>query len=510
MAGLNAERGPGGSSPKRPPNTSCLKLYYNIVKHCFIALLVCVALVPRVAAEGLPDLGESAQAEISPAAERRVGESFMRELRWRDPAYLDDPEIEDYLNLIGGKLVAAGQDVRQAFDFFAVRDNTLNAFAWPGGFIGVHSGLILAARSESELASVLAHEISHVTQRHIVRMVSKQGQNTLVALAGMIVAILASRGNSQLGEAAIVASQAAVVQSQLGYTRDFEREADRVGLQALEAAGYDPRAMANFFERLQQSGRLYENNAPSYLRTHPLTSERISDVENRVRILPYRQVPDSLDFQLVRAKLRAQLGTPEDAATDARDRLRDQAVDPGVAHYGLARALARAKNLAAAEREVAEARRARLATPMLETLAGEIRNAQGDTAGAIKLVADARKRYPVNRALLYQQIDLLLGGGRAPEALDIIGRELAVRTQDPQLYKLQARALAAVGRQSAQHRALGELYALQGNLIAAVEQLQIAQKAGDGDFYEQSAIDARLRELKARQAEEAKQKRAGS
>lgn len=307
-----------------------------------------------------------------------------------------------------------------------------------------------------------------------------------------------------------MASQAAVVQSQLGYTRDFEREADRVGLQTLEAAGYDARAMANFFERLQQSGRLYENNAPSYLRTHPLTSERISDVGNRVQNLPYRQVPDSLEFQLVRAKLRAQLGTPEEALADARDRLRDKAVDPGVAHYGLARALARSKNAAAAEREVAEARRANLATPMLETLVSEIRTVQGDTAGAIKLVGEARKRYPVNRALLYQQIDLLLGGGRAQEALDIIGRELAVRTQDPQLYKLQARGLAAAGRQSAQHRALAELYALQGNLIAAVEQLQIAQKAGDGDFYEQSAIDARLRELKARQAEEAKQQRAGT
>lgn len=463
----------------------------------------------RLVADGLPDLGEEAQAEISPAAERRVGESFMREMRWRDPAYLDDPEVEDYLNLIGGRLVAASQEVRQNFDFFAVRDNTLNAFAWPGGFIGVHSGLVLATRSESELASVLAHEISHVTQRHIVRMVSKQGQNSLVALAGMVVAILASRSNSQVAEAAVVASQAAAVQSQLGYTRDFEREADRVGLQTLAAAGYDGRAMAGFFERLQQSGRLYENNAPVYLRTHPLTTERISDVENRVQNLPYRQIPDSLDFQLVRAKLRAQLGTPDAAVADARDRLGDKALDPGVARYGLARALLRAKNPAAAEREVAEARRVKLGAPMLETLAAEIRAAQGDAAGAIKLCGEARKRYPVNRALLYQQIDLLLGAGKAAEAVDIIGRELAVRTLDPQLYKLQARGLAAVGRQSAQHRALAELYALQGNLIAAVEQLQIAQKAGDGDFYEQSAIDARLRELKIRQAEEAKQKRAG-
>ncbi|HMZ83054.1 MAG TPA: M48 family metalloprotease [Rhodocyclaceae bacterium] len=475
----------------------------------FCAITLAVAPLRSLDAQGLPDLGESAQAEISPAAERRVGESFMRDMRWRDPAYLDDAEVEDYLNLIGGKLVAASQEVRQNFDFFAVRDTTLNAFAWPGGFIGVHTGLILAARSESELASVLAHEVSHVTQRHIVRMVGKSGQNSLLALAGLVIAVLAARGNSDVAQAAIATSQAAAIQSQLGYTREFEREADRVGLQTLQAAGYDARAMAGFFERLQQSGRLYENNAPSYLRTHPLTTERITDVENRVQALPYRQVPDSVEFHLVRAKLRAQLGTPEEALTDARERLADKVLAPGVAHYGLARALARAKQYAGAEKAITDARRAKLSHPMLESLAGEIRLAQGDATGAIAVFAEARKRFPVNRALVYAQVDALSGAGRYQEAADIVGRELSARSSDAQLYRLQARALAGLGKQAAQHRALAEQYALQGNLVAAVEQLQVAQKAGDGDFYENSAIDARMRQLKAQQAEEKKLQRGG-
>lgn len=185
-------------------------------------------------------------------------------------------------NRIGHKLAAVSNNPGLDFDFFVVSDSTLNAFALPGGYIGVHTGLLLAAQTESEFASVLGHEIAHVTQRHIAQIVGKQSQSAMLMMASLLVAVLAARSNSDVSQAAIAAGQAGAIQSQLGYTRSFEREADRVGLETLESAGFDVRGMPGFFERLQRATRMYENNAPAYLRTHPLTTERIADMENRV------------------------------------------------------------------------------------------------------------------------------------------------------------------------------------------------------------------------------------
>ncbi len=268
-----------------------------------------------VRADGLPDLGEMERSGLSVSAEKRLGERIMLEIR-RDPAYLQDPEIVGYIGQLGQRLAGHIEGARQPFEFFIVRDPMLNAFALPGGYIGVHSALILAARSESELAGVLAHEISHVTQSHLARLFGTQSQAQLASLLSLAVAVLAARSAPDVAMGAAMAGQAAVVQNQLNYSRDFEREADRFGLDLMEKAGYDTRGMGSFFERLLQFGRLYENNAPGYLRTHPLTTERITDMENRIAQKPYRQVPDSEEFGLVRAKIKAYDGTPGDAVAD--------------------------------------------------------------------------------------------------------------------------------------------------------------------------------------------------
>lgn len=483
-----------------------LKRYHSIVKFRLLLAAVLVA-SPCVLAEGLPDLGESAQADLSPQLERRIGESIMREIRWREPDYVDDPEVAGYLNQLGSRLVA-GSESRSDFEFFAVRDNTLNAFAMPGGFIGVHTGLILATQSESELAGVLSHEIAHVSQRHIARMVGKQSQASLITIASMLVAILAARSSSQVSQAAIATGTAAGIQTQLNYTRDFEREADRIGIQTLENAGYDVRGMAAFFERLQRNSRLYENNAPAYLRTHPLTTERISDMENRAQQRPYRQVPDSLDYQLLRAKLRVLNGLPREALTVFETQLREHKYSSeAAAHYGLARAQLATKNITAAQQELVTLRKLKVNSPMVETLAAELKQAQGDAAGALQIYRDARGRFPQNQALLYGHIDSLLANKNPQEALRIASNEVQTYPQDTRLHELRAKSYSALGKRLAQHRAQAEVYVLQGQLPAAIEQLQIAQRAGDGDFYELSAVDSRLRELKARQLEEAKEKK---
>lgn len=461
-----------------------------------------------VRAEGLPELGESAQSDLSPQAEKRIGESIMRDIRLREPSYLDDPEVGGYLNRLGRSLAAQVDEKGQEFEFFALRDVTLNAFAMPGGYIGVHTGLILASHTESELASVIAHEISHVTQRHLARMVAKQSQSQLASLLTMAVAILAARNNPDVAIGAAMAGQAAGIQNQLNYSRDFEREADRMGLQLLEKSGYDIRDMGSFFERLQKFGRLYENNAPGYLRTHPLTTERIADMGNRIQLRPYKQVPDSLDFTLIRAKIRAAEGSAEEAVTDFETRLKDKkyASEPAT-RYGLARAYQRAKQTKAAEAQVAELRRLKVASPMLDTLAAELRSQQGDFAGAARILHEASTRYPDDRAVAYGLAEALLADQRPDEAQKFITADLLAHTADFRMYGLQARAYAMQGRQLRQHWALAESYAQQGLLLPAIEQLQIAQKAPDGDFYDRSQVDARLRELKAQQMEELKQKK---
>lgn len=459
-------------------------------------------------AEGLPDLGESSQADFSPQIEKRIGEQYMREIRFKDPTYLDDPEVAGYLNRLGHRLSAQTDVIGQEFDFFALKDATLNAFAMPGGFIGVHTGLIMAAQSESELASVLAHEISHVTQRHLARQVGRQSRSQMATLACMAAAILAGRHNADVAQGTLMACQAADIQQQLSYTRDFEREADRLGIQLLERAGYDIHGMGTFFERLQKFGRLYENNAPGYLRTHPLTTERIADMENRIQQRPYRQVPDSLDFLLVRAKLKAQEGSPQDAVLDFETQLKERKfASEAAAHYGLAQALVRAKNFAPATAQVAELHRLKADSPLVETLAANLRMKQGDPAGAAKILRAAAVRFPQERAIAYDLIEALLANHQPDEALKLASADLQSYTTDARMHELQARSYALVGKRLQQHRAQAEAYALQGLLPAAIEQLQFAQKAPDGDFYEHSQVDARLRELKAQQAEELKQKK---
>ncbi|MDR2000786.1 MAG: M48 family metalloprotease [Zoogloeaceae bacterium] len=473
-----------------------------------LSLTLLLALTQPAQADGLPDLGEAAQGDFSPALEKKIGEAALRDIRLHEPAYLDDPEVNGYLNRIGHNLANQIEIKNQDFEFFALRDSTLNAFAMPGGYIGVHTGLITAAQSESELASVLAHEISHVTQRHLARMVAQQNQGQWVALAALVAAIVAARSNPDAAAGAALAGQASVIQNQLNYSRDFEREADRMGLQLMEKSGYDIRSMAVFFERLQKFGRLYENNAPSYLRTHPMTTERIADMASRIQLRPYRQVPDSLAFTLVRAKLQAADGVAEDMVTDLETQLRERKFkSEAAARYGLARAWLRVKNQKGAETQLAELRRLKVSSPMIETLAAELRTRINDHTGAIRILGDAYARFPEDRAIAYAYVEALLAGQQADEAAKFATDDVAGHTTDFHMRALQAKAYAMQGKPFHQHWAQGEAYALQGQLMPAIEQLQLAQKSPEGDFYEHSQVDARLRALKAQQMEEMKEER---
>lgn len=461
-------------------------------------------------ASDLPELGESSRAELSPQLERRIGESIMNQIRLREPSYIDDPEINDYLARIGRRLVEASDNPTGEFHFFAIRDNTVNAFAMFGGFIGINTGTILTAQSESELAGVMAHEIAHVTQNHLARQIAKEKQNTIPSLIAMAVGILAARSNTSVAAGAITSVQAGLIQSQLAYTRDFEREADRMGYQSLEKAGFDVRGMGEFFERLQKAGRLYENNAPVYLRSHPLTVERLSDMQNRAQESPYRQVVSALDFHLVRAKLRAQSGTPKEAVAEFEKlMLEKKYVSQAAVQYGLSYAMMRARDIEGARRISENLRALTESSPILAGLAAEISVASGDLAGAHGIYRQALQRFPQAKSLVYGYADSLYAAGAYPQALNFLEAQLQRDASDFRLHGLQARIFAATGKRLQQHRAQAEYYFFQGQLGQAIEQLQFAQKDTDGNFYEQSAVDARLRELRKLQMEEDKRKRDG-
>jgi predicted Zn-dependent protease len=473
-----------------------ITFYHNTMfSRYLLVLLLC--LVPGALAEGLPDLGDAAQSSFTAAEERRLGEEIMREIR-ADRSYYDDAEATDYINALGNRLATRGSDARQEFEFFLIQERSINAFALPGGYVGVHTGLLLAAQSESELASVVAHEIAHVTQRHIARIIAQQKQSAVMSIAALAVAILAARSNPDVASAATAFGQAGAIQNLLNFTRDHEREADRVGLTILESAGYDPRSMAVFFERMQRATRIYDvAGAPSYLRTHPLTYERIADIQNRLERLPYRQIADSTDFQLVRAKLQADLDTPAQARAFFEQSLSERRyLSEAASRYGLAISLVRLKDYARARKEYETLRKSAGTHPMVETLGCRIRTAAGDTESALGCYRDALRAYPNHRSLTYEYAELLLQARRPDPALQIIGQRLQSFTDDPKLYLLQGRAYALQGKQLAQHRATGEAYAKMGNVRAAIEQMQIALRSGDGDFYQLSATEARLRELR--------------
>ncbi|HYR01252.1 MAG TPA: M48 family metalloprotease [Casimicrobiaceae bacterium] len=461
---------------------------------------------PQAPTTALPDLGDESQSLVSPAQERKLGESVVRQIRAAG-AYLDDPEVNDYLNDLGQRLVVAVPDSTQSFEFFAVGDPSINAFALPGGYVGVNTGLILLTQSESELAAVLAHEITHVTQHHFTRAMAGQQRSLLYTLAALAVAIAASRSNSSsaapVTNAAIASAQAIAMQSQLNYTRENEYEADRIGFQRLDAAGFDDTAMATMMQRLQKQTRFGESNAPSYLRTHPITYARIAEAQARAQGKPYRQVPDSLDFQMVRALLKSYTGTPQEAVAWFDDAIKEHKYNSEVAaHYGLVASLLRAGDLKRAKVELATLEKMAPPHPMVEAMAGHVYMDSGDLDAAIARFRAALVRYPNKMQLVYDYPEALLKAKRPKEAVDFVERELQRFPDSGPLHRIAAQAYADLGKKMQQYRHQGEFYAWQGDLRGAVYQLELATKAGDGDFYQASVVEARLRTLRRELAEQ--------
>jgi predicted Zn-dependent protease len=476
-----------------------------------------VSLIPfPVSAQGLPSLGATEHSEFSPFMERKLGEQIMRDIK-RDRDYIDDTPLREYLNSFGASLVATipdgHSDTGYEFFFFAVRDPALNAFALPGGFIGVHSGLILAAQTESELASVLAHEIGHVSQRHIARMLGNQRQDALIPLASLVLGALVARSSPDAASAIMMGGQGLAIQRQLNFSRDAEREADRIGLQILREGGFDTSGMAAFFGRLQNATRSHSDSAPPYLLSHPLTTERIADIQARTQDQPYKQRADSLDFHLIRARVRVLQDSSPQGLSNAAKAFESQLqqknrVQTIAAKYGLALiayrqgAFDKAQALLREARDVAQDLPDAAKSSVLAGLGIDIKLSENRGAEAVSEAETAHAQFPLSRAIAHQYADALLAASRYDDAIRYLRDQTQLYRQEAQLHQKLAKAYAAQGKQALQHMALAESYALSGSLPSAVDQLAIARRAPDASFYDQAIIDAREREFKARYREE--------
>jgi predicted Zn-dependent protease len=495
--------------------TTDLRPRSRCVRWCAAALCAALALAPPAALaqiDNLPKLGDASGDELSPAKERALGESIMRQIR-RDSAYLDDAELVDYLNSVAAPLMATPAAAGHSFEFFAVDDGAINAFALPGGFIGVHSGLVMASESESELASVLAHEIGHVTQRHVARMLAQQKQISMVSMAAMILALLAARSNPQAAMGGVMLGEQLSRSNMLSFSRDAEREADRVGFEMLRQAGFDVQSMVSFFNRLQLASRFYETNAPAYMRTHPVTGERISDMQARLRETRYRQRPDAFEYLLLRARLRTTADESVDGRRVARASAEQYLADNPQAGpqfwFGLASIAAAQRDWPRFEQALARARALHgKPHPYFDRLAATSRLEAGDARGAAELARQGLVQFPDSRALVRVRAEALIAAGQSAEAAALLKDQLVVWRSDARLWQLMAQAQGKLEQRAEAHRAAAERFVLLGSAVAAVDQLRIAQRANDTDFYTASIIDARLRELEPlarREIEESKQ-----
>jgi len=482
--------------------------------------LACALPAPLVQAQ-LPTLGDT--SEMNSSAERKLGERVAREL-YRDPDYIDDLVLDEYIHDIWQRLLDAARargeltaelDDRFAWQVLLGKDRIINAFALPGGWLGLQLGLINVTATRDELASVLAHELSHVTQRHISRLMTQQNRQAPWMIGAMILGALAASKNPEAGNAMMAGGQALAMQNQLNFSRDMEREADRIGFGVMTQAGYEPQGFVTMFEKLQQAARLNDNGAFPYLRTHPMTTERMADMQSRQQLAgrPVAPAPDLVHAMMVgRARvlsnpgvdgLHSYAGEAEGAQMAAAPRARQVGT-----LYAAALASSKLREPAAATRlagklavvTAGDERAARLA----RLLEAEVALAAGNAAPAAALNAGSGGRPEV---LLSSQARV--NSGHAADAAQRLQTWVALHPRDAQAWQLLGAAYTAQGQTMRAIRAEAEAQMAHLDYQAAMDRFKAAQElarkanAGGGDHIEASIIDTRARQVESLLREQA-------
>lgn len=467
----------------------------QLIVFLLIGLFICPVGQAASINANLPELGDESAAVLSPQDERRIGEDFMRMAR----AQLDivsDPELNEYLSDLGARLTK-GIDGQPRFTFFLVNNSSINAFAVPGGYIGVHTGLLLAARNEAEVAAVLAHETAHITQRHIPRMIAESQRMSGPALAATLAGILMAAAGSPSGMAAVMMAQAGFAQNEINFTRAYEQEADRIGMNILDNAGYDVRAMPAFFEQMELLTRLYENNLPEFLRSHPVTSRRIAESRNHAENFPTRANPSANAFTNMQARLRVLGSQPEETLALFRSEQEGRDSTPKAANqYGLALALLATKHYEEARRETALLLKAHPDYAPYHILRAEIELTAGNKQAALNAYAEASRQFPASLAVVQRHAAALLKSGQPAQARLLLDKAVRQWPTEPALYKLLSTAAGESGNRMEAHRAYGEYYFLTGQPRAAIGQFELAIRFANDNFYYVSSFGARIKDIR--------------
>lgn len=461
-------------------------------------MLIGLVFMTSTHAEDLPDIGDTAGSILTPEDERQIGAQFYRQLQ-QSVTIIDDPEVNQYVRALGLSLVSNSDAPFQPFLFFVIDNPTINAFATPGGYIGIHSGLIFAAKNEGELASVLAHEIAHVTQRHIARAIEARSKSAPLNTVALLAAILlGASGNGQAATAAVATATAGSVQSSINFTRANEKEADRAGIAILARSNIDPSSMPDFFGRLEQVSRINKSALPEFLRTHPVTQSRIADSRSRADQHTNGGRKDTALFQHIKARLRVLL------ADDKQNMLRQFESEAKKedatrsTYYGYALALTERERLNDA-REVLNTLLARSPddSHYVSALA-KVELADNNTAKALKLLSDNFELRPHNHAATMHYAEALLQANRPSDARHLLQTHLRRGSSQSALtYKFLSEALGKTNAKMEAHEALAEYYLLKGNQKGAIEQLEIALAIAErSDDLADQRIDARLEQLR--------------
>ncbi|MCW8108120.1 M48 family metalloprotease [Alteromonas ponticola] len=444
----------------------------------------------------LPEIGVVASDALPLDKELIIGDAVMRQMRAQSPV-IADPLLDEYLQDLGNRLVAQAENVKFPFKFFWVNNNALNAFAFFGGHIGVHTGLIFKSKSESELASVLAHEVAHVTQRHLARRIQSQQRSTPIAIASMLGGILVAMANPQAGMAVMQTGQAASAQMQIDYTRSNEQEADRIGIAMLSRANFDPEGAASFFSTLAEEYRLV-SRPPARLLSHPLTETRIADARARASSYPQTHVPESLSFHLARARVMARYVFEADYALDYFK----AAVEKNTfkvnqaAQYGLALAYLRAEKYDKAEETLSVLLQQRPENLFYLDLATDISLAKDQFAEAIERLAPHLARTPRNQVLALNQANAMIEAGQYQNAIAILKDFLLVNNQHQLPYQLLTEAYKQSRQLKDMHQSKAETFALYGAYSRAVDELQHAYNFAKENHLEKQKIRARIKQLR--------------